>query len=107
MAQGRRDLTYRGLSVRCGQWAIHDSVPCAHKHFIICSWSFSAQTNTLFAWRTHKRLYSSFPLSVRSFRPAKWERRGMDGGRKRGREGGKEVEGREEERGRSRLGDPS
>lgn len=31
----------------------------------------------------------------------------MDRGRKIGREGGKEVEGREEERGRSRLGDPS
>lgn len=35
------------------------------------------------------------------------EEKGMDGERKKGREGGKEVEGREEERGRSRLGDPS
>lgn len=43
------------------------------------------------------------PLSVRSFRLAKWEREGMDG--RDGRAG--EVEGREEERGRSRLGDPS
>ncbi len=47
------------------------------------------------------------PLCIRSFRLAKWERKGMDGERKRGGEEEKEVEGREEERGRSRLGDPS
>lgn len=66
---------------------------CSNKHFICIA---NAQA-TLFI----------LPLTIRSFRLAKWERKGIDGGRKRGREGGKEVEGREEERGRSRLGDPS
>lgn len=57
---------------------------CSNKHFICVA---NAQA-TLFI----------LPLSIRSFRLAKWKRKGKDGGRKRGREAGKEVEGRERKR---------
>lgn len=82
----------------------------------LCSMYINILSNVLVIFSSNKHLICTantqstlfiLPLSIRSFRLAKWERKGMDRGRKIGREGEKEAEGREEERGRSRLGDPS